>query len=103
MKRLPDFQRKRFSRIRAFFWFLVSFWLLIFKTYFHHLRDRSGDAKLALFRQQSSIIARKKEGTASKLADLQDSVAKVQAEWEARQAGSPRAASAGQIQVSVMI
>lgn len=47
--------------------------------------DSSGDAKLALFRQQSSIIARKKEGTATKLAELQESLSLLSQDLEAKQ------------------
>lgn len=40
----------------------------------------SGDSKITLFRQQATIIARKKEGTATQLADLQETVAKLTTE-----------------------
>ncbi|KAJ3316717.1 Intraflagellar transport protein 81 [Blyttiomyces sp. JEL0837] len=38
------------------------------------LKNNSGDDKLALFRQQAAIIARKKEGTAQRLATLTEEV-----------------------------
>ncbi|KAJ1525611.1 Intraflagellar transport protein 81, partial [Nowakowskiella sp. JEL0078] len=38
------------------------------------LKNNSGEDKLALFRQQAAIIARKKEGTAQRLTMLQEEV-----------------------------
>ncbi|ORY38172.1 hypothetical protein BCR33DRAFT_754577 [Rhizoclosmatium globosum] len=48
------------------------------------LKAGSGDGKLALFRQQAAIIARKKEGTAQKLNSLTEEIMKLSDELEAR-------------------
>ncbi|KAI9338982.1 hypothetical protein BDR26DRAFT_908510 [Obelidium mucronatum] len=48
------------------------------------LKSNSGDDKLALFRQQAAIIARKKEGTAQKLNSLTEEVNKLSDELESR-------------------
>ncbi|KAJ3417510.1 Intraflagellar transport protein 81 [Chytridiales sp. JEL 0842] len=46
------------------------------------LKNNSGDDKLALFRQQAAIIARKKEGTAQKLNGLMEELGKLTEELE---------------------
>ncbi|KAI9334153.1 hypothetical protein BDR26DRAFT_840018 [Obelidium mucronatum] len=48
------------------------------------LKSNSGDDKLALFRQQAAIIARKKEGTAQKLNSLTEEVNKLSDELDSR-------------------
>ncbi|KAJ3014255.1 UNVERIFIED_CONTAM: Intraflagellar transport protein 81 [Siphonaria sp. JEL0065] len=48
------------------------------------LKANSGDDKLALFRQQAAIIARKKEGTAQKLNSLTEEVTKLSDELDSR-------------------
>ena len=45
---------------------------------------RSGDDKLALFRQQAAIIARKKEGTATRLKAVTDELSAAQEELNAK-------------------
>ncbi|KAJ3385440.1 Intraflagellar transport protein 81 [Entophlyctis sp. JEL0112] len=48
------------------------------------LKANSGDDKLALFRQQAAIIARKKEGAAQRLTTLSEEVARLSEELEKR-------------------
>ncbi|KAI8622652.1 hypothetical protein BC830DRAFT_1162737 [Chytriomyces sp. MP71] len=48
------------------------------------LKANSGDDKLALFRQQAAIIARKKEGTAQRLTTLTEEVSRLSGELESR-------------------
>ncbi|KAL2920089.1 hypothetical protein HK105_200155 [Polyrhizophydium stewartii] len=47
--------------------------------------NSTGDANLALFRQQAAIIARKKEGAVQKLASQTEELAQLTAEWERKQ------------------
>ncbi|KAI9349273.1 hypothetical protein DFJ73DRAFT_789978 [Zopfochytrium polystomum] len=46
------------------------------------LKNNSGDDKLALFRQQAAIIARKKEGTAQRLSAITEEVARLSDELD---------------------
>ncbi|KAI8852858.1 hypothetical protein BC829DRAFT_487295 [Chytridium lagenaria] len=49
------------------------------------IKNNSGDDKLALFRQQATIIARKKEGTAQRLVTLSEQVIKLKDELEKKE------------------
>ncbi|KAJ3216786.1 Intraflagellar transport protein 81 [Dinochytrium kinnereticum] len=49
------------------------------------LKNNSGDDKLALFRQQATIIARKKEGTAQRLTTCTEQVMKLKEELEKKE------------------
>ncbi|KAJ3112045.1 Intraflagellar transport protein 81 [Phlyctochytrium bullatum] len=49
------------------------------------LKNNSGDDKLALFRQQATIISRKKEGTAQRLNVLTENVIKLKEEVEKKE------------------
>ncbi|KAJ3103095.1 Intraflagellar transport protein 81 [Phlyctochytrium planicorne] len=49
------------------------------------IKNNSGDDKLALFRQQATIIARKKEGTAQRLAIVTEQVTKLKEELEKKE------------------
>ena len=50
------------------------------------ISTHAADGKLALFRQQASIIAKRKAATAEKLKDAQDELAALRAEIEAKKA-----------------
>ena len=52
------------------------------------MKYSGGDGKLALFRQQSSIISRKKESTASKLSEMNEELIQLTSELESKRNAS---------------